>query len=105
MVDSEHLVGGEELADDVVQFAGRTQVVAEGFLDHDPVPGARVITGDGVPFELGDHLLEVRRRNRQVEGVIAACAAGLVEFFKSGAEPVEGLIGVERARYEPDAFQ
>jgi len=37
--------------------------------------------------------------------VVAAGAAGLVEFLKGGAEPLEGLVGVERARHEPDTFQ
>ena len=37
--------------------------------------------------------------------MVAAGAAGLVEFLEGGAEPLEGLVGVERARHEPDTFQ
>jgi len=61
VVDAENLVRGEELVDHMVQLAGGLEIVPEGLLDDHPVPGVLALSCDIMPFELGDHLLEVRR--------------------------------------------
>ena len=68
VVDAEDLPLGQMLSQLVVQGAGRSQVVTEGFLDHDPGAVGQVGAGQAV-----DHLAEQRRRDLQVEhrGVLA----------------------------------
>ena len=79
VVDPEDRVGREHRLDDVVQLAGRLQVVAERLLDDDPAPLLAVLRRQPGPRELlGDHREELRR-DRQVERVVAAGAADPVQ--------------------------
>ena len=59
----------------VVELLGAGQVVAERLLDDDPAPGALGPVGEPVLLELPDDVGEELRRDRQVEGVVAAGAA------------------------------
>ena len=83
VVDAEDRPRVEDLADDVVQLPGAGQVVAERLLDDHPAPGALGSVGQAVLLELLDDVGEELRRDRQVEGVVAAGAAGLVELARS----------------------
>ena len=58
--------------------------------------------GQAGPLELRHHVGEELRRDRQVEGVVAAGAALGVELRHGLGEPVEGVVVGELAGHEPD---
>ena len=60
--------------------------------------------GEPVLLELADHVAEELRRDRQVERVVAAGAALLVELLDGAAQLLEGLVVVEVAGHEPEAL-
>ena len=62
VVDPEDGAGGEDLAEDVVEFLGAGQVVPERLLHHNPPPGALRALGQAAALELlGDGREELRR--------------------------------------------
>ncbi len=67
VVDPEHLVRGEHLVHDLVELAGRGQVVAERLLDDGAAPRALGGVGQAVLLELLDDLGEELRRDGEVE--------------------------------------
>ena len=55
-------------------------------------------------LELADDVAEEPRRDGEVEGVVAAGAADLVELLDGAAQRVERDVVVEVARHEPEAL-
>ena len=100
----------EHRVHDRVQLPGAGQVVAERLLDHHPPPrlppGHRAAgVGQPRPLQLPDHQRERLRRHGQVERVVAAGAAGLVQLGHGLRELVERVVVGELAGHEPDALQ
>ena len=60
--------------------------------------------GQPVLLELTDHVAEERRRDREVERVVAAGAADLVELLDGAPQLVERDVVVEVAGDEPEAL-
>ena len=104
MVDPEYGIGLEHLGDHPVEFPGRGQVAAEGFLYDDPAPGSLLGVGEAGFGQLAGHDGEGLGWYRHVEGVVAACAAHPVEFGNRGREVPEGLRIVEGPLDEPHAL-
>ena len=102
VVDPEDRARREHAVEDGVELAGRLQVVAEGLLDDDPAPAVGLRLGEPVLLELPHDVAEERRRDGQVERVVAAGAADLVELLDRAAQLVEGEVVVEVARDEPE---
>src|SRR5665647_93328 len=104
MIDSEDRVRGEDRPDDRVQLTGTGQIVTEWLLDHDSPPGASCVLAQATVIELPGHGGEERRRDREVEDVVAGCSALCVEVVQSLAEHVEGVRVVECALDKTEAF-
>ena len=102
VVDPEHRVGGEHRLDDLVELAGARQVVPERLLDDHAAPGVALGVRQPAAGELLDHDGERAGRHRQVEGVVAAGAAVLVELAHGAGELVEGVVVVEAALDEAE---
>ena len=83
VVDAEDRVGGEDVLDDGVELAGRLQVVPERLLDDDPAPRPRRC-GSTSPERSScwQTVANDDGRDRQVERVVAAGAALLVELVR-----------------------
>ena len=80
VVDAEDILLVKNLRDDVGELLRGLKVVSERLLDDDATPFAALsLVQAGIRQVLG-HDGEVRRRNRQVEGVVAAGAAHPVEL-------------------------
>ena len=90
VVDAEDRVGGEDVLDDGVELARRLQVVAERLLDDDPPPRPRRRVESPERSSCWQTVANDERRDRQVEGVVAAGAALLVELGDHLGEQVEG---------------
>ena len=90
VVDAEHRLLGEDAVDHVVELLCAVQVVAERLLDDHAAPPV-ACCGPGQPGlrQLLAHRRERLRRNRQVEGVIAAGAALGVELLQRLGQPLE----------------
>ena len=80
VVDAEHRGGGKDAGDDPVQFPRTLQVVAKRLLDHHPAPPSGMLLGQPVRAQLVDDRLEQSWRDGQVERVVPAGTAGLVEI-------------------------
>ena len=104
MVDPEHGVRREDRLDDVVELPGRLEVVPERLLDDHPPPLVALGLGQAVLGQLAADLFERLRRNRQVERVVAARSAVLVQFIDRVAEPLESVVVVELALDKADAL-
>jgi hypothetical protein len=78
--------------------------MAERLFDHHPAPPPRQLLGEPVGSELVDDRLEQPGRNGEVERVIPASTAGLVEVGDRLGQVAEGLLVADLTRYEPDAF-
>ena len=104
VVDPEDRARREDVAEDAVELAGRLEVVAERLLDHHPAPRAVALLGQAVLLELPDDGAEEARRDREVEGVVAAGAPLLVELLDRAAQAVERRVVVEVALDEADAL-
>ena len=85
-----------------LSFCAVLQVGAERLLDHDPAPGVGAVLGQAVLLELADDVAEVARRDREVEGVVAAGAPLLVELLDGLPQLVERLVVVEVALDEAE---
>ena len=79
VVDPEDRVGREDPLDDVVELAGALEVVAERLLDDDPAPRAGGRLGQAAAVELLADGGEEAGRDGQVERVVAAGAALLLQ--------------------------
>ena len=90
VVDPEHRVGREDVLDDGVELARRLQVVAERLLDDDPAPRPRLRVESPERSSCWQTVANDDGRDRQVEGVVAAGAALLVELGDHLGEQVEG---------------
>ena len=102
VVDAEDRVGREDALDDVVELARALEVVAERLLDDHPAPGVGVgLAQPGALELLADHG-ERRRRDREVEGEVAARAALVLEVLDRLGEQVEGRGVVESAWHETE---
>ena len=64
VVDAEHRLLGEDAVDDLIEFDGAFQVVAEGLLDHHPAPLMLFRGGQTGLLKLLAHDRERLRRNR-----------------------------------------
>ena len=104
VVDPEDRVRREHRLHDVVELPGRLEVVAERLLDDHAAPLVALGLGQAVLGELPADLLEGLRRDGEVERVVAARSAVLVEFIDGFAEPLEGVVVVELALHEADAL-
>ena len=104
VVDPEDAVRREDVLDDRVELPGRREVVAEGLLDDDAAPRPGLGRGEAGPLELLAHGGERAGRDREVERVVAAGAALLVELGDGLGEQVEGGVVVEAAGDEADAL-
>ncbi|BAS17985.1 hypothetical protein AHiyo8_62880 [Arthrobacter sp. Hiyo8] len=104
VVDAEDRVRREDGLHDVVELARGLQVVAEGLLDDHAAPLPVAGLRQPVLGELLADLLEGLGRDGQVETVIAAGAAGFVQFVQRGAEALERLVVVEFSLDEADAL-
>ena len=104
VVDAKHRLLGEHAVDHSVELFGALQVVAERFLDDHPTPAAVLGTCQPRLLQLLAHHLEGLRRNRQVERVIAVGAALGVKLLQRLGQPLECLLVVECAPYEPNAL-
>ena len=104
VVDPEHRRGREHRRDDPVQLLGAGQVVAERLLDHHPAPPVVGLLGQAVLAQLADHRLEQPGRDGQVERVVAAGAALLVQLADGLGQPVEGVPVADLAGDEADAL-
>ena len=104
MIDPEHRVLREHRLHNVVQLPGRVQVMPERLLDHHPPPLLTLGLRQPVLGELPADLLEGLRRDRQVERVVTAGAAVLVEFSDRLTEPLKGGVVVELALHKTDAL-
>src|SRR4029453_9790790 len=105
VVDAEYRGGGNHAGDDPVQFPRALEVVAEWLLDHDPAPPPRKLLCQPVGAELVDDRLEQSWRDGQVERMIAAGAAGLVEISDRLGQVAERLLVADLTWHEPDAFR
>jgi hypothetical protein len=104
VVDPEDRRRVEACLDDRVELTGRGQVVAERLLHHDPAPGPRRgVAQAGAPQVLRSGA-EGPRRDREVEGVVAAGAALGVELVQRLGEAVEGGRVVDLPGHEADAL-
>ena len=81
------------------------QVVPERLLDHHPPPLVAVLGRQARPGELLAHHRERRRRDRQVERVVAAGAADPVEVLDGLLQTVERLVVAEAARHEAETLR
>src|ERR1700731_1450913 len=79
--------------------------MAERLLDHDPAPLVVGVVGKAGPPQLLHHLWEGRGWNRQVEGVVAAGAAALVELLDRHGQRVERARIAELAGHEVHALR
>ena len=104
VVDAEHRFLGEHAVDHFVEFDGALQVVAEWLLDHHPAPLVLFRGGQSGTFQLLAHHRERFRRNRQVEGMVAACPALGVKLFEGLGEQREGRVVVETSLHEPESL-
>ncbi len=102
VVDAEHALAREDIGDDTVQLLRRREIVPERLLDDHPAP-ALVCRGESVLAELGDHDGKERRRDGQVEGVVAVRALLFVELLHRLGQTLPGSVVVELARDETDA--
>ncbi len=105
VIDAEHRARREHAGDDPVQLLRAGQVVAERLLDHHPAPATGLLLGQAVRPQLIDDGLEQARRDGQIEGVIAAGAARLVEIHDGLGQVGERLVVTDLARHEADAFR
>ena len=104
VVDAEHRPGREDPVEHLVELLRGLQVVAERLLDDHPTPRAVASVGEPVLLELPDDVTEELRRDRQVERVVAAGAALLVELLDGALELPERLVVGEVAGHEPDTL-
>jgi hypothetical protein len=105
VVDPEDRLLGEDLVHDVVELPRAGQVVTERLLDDHPAPGVLVVLGQPGTLQLLDDLGESLGRDRQVEGVVTAGAAALVELLDRHRQRVEGARVAELARDEVHALR
>ena len=102
VVDPEHRRGRENAGDDLVQLPRAGQVVAERLLDHHPAPATLALLGQPVGAELVHHGLEQARRDRQVERVVAARPAGLVQVGDRLGQFGDRFVVADLAGHEAD---
>jgi hypothetical protein len=104
VVDPEDRVRREHSLDDRVEFAGGFEVVAERLLDDHAPPRAVGAGRHPGTLQLSAYGREGARRDREIEGVVAAGSAALVEFGESLGQPVEGVVVIETARHKAQAL-
>src|SRR5699024_8434245 len=92
----------EHLVDHVAELPRRGEVAPERLLDHRPAPGAVVGGVEPGVRQLREHLGEGVRRDGEVEGVVAAGAAGAVELADHLGELLERRSVVEGAGDEAE---
>ena len=78
--------------------------MTERLLDHYPAPPARLLLGQPVRAQLIDDRLEQPGRDGEIERVVSAGTAGLVEVGDGVGQMGEGLVVADLAWHEPDAF-
>ncbi len=105
VVDPEHRPRREDRRDDLVELASTGQVVTERLLDHHPAPPAGLLLGQSVRTQLIDDRLEQPRRDGQIERVVAAGAAGLVQIGDRVGQFGEGLVVADLTGNESDALR
>ncbi len=101
VVDAEHLVRLEHVVHERVQLTRARQVAPERLLDDRAPPGPLGCLRQPVLLQLLDDLGEELRRHGEVEGVVAAGAAGRVEVVHRLAQCLERRVVVEVAGDEP----
>ncbi|CAB4707859.1 unannotated protein [freshwater metagenome] len=105
VVDPEDRLGVEDRVERAVELARRLEIVPEGLLDHHATPRAVARLRQSMLLQLLRDLPEGTGRDRQVEGVVAAGAAQLVELLDRAPELGEGDVVVEGSRHEPEALR
>ncbi len=104
VIDPEDRMLREHLVDNGVELFRALQIVAERLLDDHSPPLVLGLVRETRARQLLAHHRERRRRNGQVERVVAVCTALLVQLTERVTKFVEGLGVVERALYEPESF-
>ncbi len=89
---------GKHPGQDVVELAGRLEVVAERLLHDHASPLVRDPVGEAVLLQLADTVPKNDGGMRGREGHVAAGAAQLVELLDGASQLVEGVVVVEVAR-------
>jgi hypothetical protein len=95
VVDAEDRVHGEDGVDDLVEFACRLARSWPNGFSMTTRRQAPSGSGETVLLQLLDHIAEELRWDRQVEGVVAAGAAGDRRVLRRLAKRVEGGVVVE----------
>ena len=101
VVDPEDRLRRERGGDHAIQILRTRQVIAERLLNDGSFPAARLV-GQPMGIQLLNDLFEVLRRDRQVEGVVAAGAVVTIETIEGVLEPVERGRLIEATRHEVD---
>ena len=104
VVDPEDRLRGEGRRQRLLQLAGRLEVVPERLLDHHAPPRPRSGVDQAVLLELVDDVAEEARRDREVEGMVAAGAADHVELVEGAGQVAERDVVVEVSGDEPEAL-
>ena len=95
VVDPEDVIGTHDASHEIIELSGAGAVVPEGLLNDHAAPGlSRLLHEPGAGDALGDGG-EPPRRDRQVEGSVAARAPGGVQVIHHGREPVIGGVVLE----------
>src|SRR5258705_3387427 len=102
VVDPQDLALGEDRVDQRVQLARGFEVVAEGFLDDDPLPGRGALLPDGAPRETGgpdvpDQGLVRGGRGGEIENPVSRDAALLLDLGEELSQRAEGVVILEDA--------
>src|SRR5207248_9673949 len=96
MVDAEDLPLVHHLEDEPVERAGRGEVAAERFLDHDAGETRVERRPDEAMLpELLEEPWKGAGRGREVEEPVGAGGAGAIELVELRREPTEGVVVVE----------
>ena len=105
VIDPEDGPAGEDLPEHAVELLSTGEVVAERLLDDDASPAAAVLGRQAGAFELLHDEGEEPRRDREVEGGVAAGSLLIAEIRDRCREGVERSIIGEVTGHEPEALR
>ena len=97
MIDAINLVLVEDLLELLVKLAGRLEITAERFFDHEPSPAILFLASQPGCSNSLHHGGKVIGRRSQVEKVVPLGISFRVDFFQQFFQPHESLIVIEIA--------
>ena len=97
VVDPEDVVGAHDASHEGIELPGAGAVVSEGLLDDDAAPGVGRLLHEPGAGDALSHGREPSRRDRQVEGAVAARAPGGVQVIHHASELVVGGVVLKGA--------